>query len=58
MAVCWSALPVSITRTVSGAAFLASARNSTPFIPGIRMSETTTANGVGELTKLTARAGS
>ena len=45
MAVFWSAFPVSIMRTQSGAAFLTALRNSTPFMRGICISETTTAKG-------------
>ena len=40
-----SAWPESTMRTVSGAISLTRARNRAPFISGMRMSETTTANG-------------
>jgi hypothetical protein len=42
-AVARSALPVSMMRTLSGASAWARLSNSTPFIPGISMSATTTA---------------
>jgi hypothetical protein len=43
IAVCWSALPVSIILTLSGESWLTHLRNSIPSIPGIRMSVITTA---------------
>ncbi len=43
--VCRSALPVSIMRTVSGDCLRTSLSSSMPFMPGMRISEMTTAKG-------------
>jgi len=45
MAVSVSAFPVNMMRTVSGAVLFTRRSNSIPSIPGIRMSEITTAYG-------------
>ena len=42
-------MPVSMRRTVSGYRALTVASSSTPFMPGMRMSETITANGPASL---------